>query len=62
MNKKHVNTIVALADIIAGGIFVASFFTVDPKKAVKMRWTAVGIAAASITVGIINTKSNTKTT
>lgn len=36
------------AEIVAGGLFVSSFFVKDNRKAVKRRWWALGIVGGTM--------------
>jgi hypothetical protein len=45
MNKSTLSTITALSFGISAVLFTSSFFVVDPSKAVRRRWIAVGFSA-----------------
>lgn len=52
MRNKNIVVVNALLEVVAGTLLIGSFFLLDKKKAVKMRWIGVGILATSVGIRI----------
>lgn len=56
--NKTVNTIGRIAQIVAVPVLISSFFVEDNKKAVNLRWLALGLYVGGTGARFLTTKSD----